>query len=117
MNKLLGIIVLGLLFCSNVNSKEVYLDCYWVLADGQTDSSLLVTINEKTKYLKVGLIGTFAITELKKNSITAISYATAFDQSMEILTASFDKYSGNLNIKGSKKAHKKFKCEKSIWSN
>ncbi len=104
--------VLGLLLSSNVNSKEVYLDCYWILADGPTDNSILVTINEKTKYLKVGSIGTFAITELKKNSITAIRYATAFDQSKEILTASFDKYFGNLNIKGSKKALKKFKYEK-----
>ena len=117
MKKLLGIVVLGLLWSGNAISKEVYLDCYWVLADGPTDNSLLVTINEKTKYLKVGPIGTFAITELNKNSIIAIRYATAFDQSKEILTASFDKYSGNLDIKGNKKAHKKFKCEKSIWSN
>ena len=62
-------------------------------------------------------INTKSLTKLNKNSIIAIRYATAFDQSREILTASFDKYSGNLDIKGNKKAHKKFKCEKSIWSN
>ena len=96
----------------NAYSKDIYLDCYWVMADGPSDSSLLVTINKKAKYLDMGQIGTFAITEINESSIIAIKYATVSNPSREVLTATFDRHSGNLDIKGNKKLHIKFKCYK-----
>ena len=83
------------------------------MADGPSDSSLLVTINKKAKYLDMGQIGTFAITEINESSIIAIRYATVSNPSREVFTATFDRYSGNLDIKGNIKAHIKFKCLKS----
>ncbi len=96
----------------NAYSKDVYLKCHWVYADGPSETSRLVIANKKAKYFDISGLGIFAITEINESSIIAIKYATVSNPSREVLTATFDRYSGNLDIKGNKKLHIKFKCYK-----